>query len=98
MSFEELDQTEQTDRNPRMLIRAIEELNRKEGVNHFPEIYITCGAQDELIGANQQLAEALAQAGASVIYQPRPGRHDAHFCNDSLPDVISWLNLQTKER
>ena len=97
-NFKDLDQTENTDRNPRTLIQKIREQNEKDGKNHFPEIYITCGEEDALLSANRQLAEALKEAGASVTYEPRPGRHDFVFCDNNLPDVLSWLDVRPRAR
>ena len=97
-NFGDLDQTESTDRNPRTLIKMLQEQNEKDGTNHFPEIYITCGEEDALLTANRQLAEALKEAGASVIYEPRPGRHDFDFCNENLPEVFRWLAPKTTGR
>ena len=98
MNFEPLDETENTDRNPRWLIGQIEKQNQQDGTNHFPAFYITCGVDDALLGANESLARALKEAGADVIYQPRPGGHTAIFCNENLPDVFAFLNPQTKAR
>lgn len=92
-SFRGLDETENTDRNPRHLIREIRKQNVQDGVNHFPRIYMTCGTEDALLGANEALAAALKEAGAEVEWHPCPGRHNAAFCNDRLPDVIRWLNI-----
>ena len=90
-NFGDLDETEKTDRNPRVLIQQIEALNQADGANHFPKLYMTCGQEDALIGANQSLAEALQAAGAEVIWHPAPGRHDFAFCNDQLPNIMQWL-------
>ncbi len=90
-NFGDLDQTRGTDRNPRTLISGIEALNRAEGTNHFPELYMTCGTEDALLGANEALAEALRAAGAGVAWKPVPGGHDFAFCDQSLPAVLEWL-------
>ena len=97
-NFGDLDQTDKTDRNPRILIHEIEQLNQADGTDHFPELYMTCGTEDELIGANESLANALKQAGANVTWQPRPGKHDFKFCNDNLPDVLTWLGVSAKQK
>ena len=97
-NFEPLDETEKTDRNPRVLIREIQALNQKDGQNHFPALYMTCGEQDALLGANRQLAMALKEAGADVIFAPAEGRHDAAFCARKLPDVLHWLGTNTVRR
>ena len=90
-NFGDLDETEKTDRNPRVLIRQIEALNRADGANHFPELYMTCGTEDALLGANESLANALRDAGAKVAWRPVPGRHDFAFCDQNLPAVLDWL-------
>ncbi len=90
-NFGNLDQTENTDRNPRYLIRQIETLNKKEGTNHFPQVYMTCGMEDRLLDANEALAGALSDAGAEVEWHPVPGNHDFAFCNDQLPAVLNWF-------
>lgn len=59
----------------------------------YPTLYLLHG-----LGANESLARALKEAGADVIYQPRPGGHTAIFCNENLPDVFAFLNPQTKAR
>jgi len=97
-NFGDLEKTQHTDRNPRYLIHQIEELNRNDGMNHFPELYMTCGTEDELLGANESLANALQSAGAKVFWHPVPGRHDFAFCDSQLPGVISWLGVNTIPR
>ena len=97
-NFRGLDETENTDRNPRHLIREIRKQNVQDGVKHFPRIYMTCGTEDALLGANEALAAALKEAGAEVEWHPCPGRHDAAFCNDRLPDVIRWLNIHGNQK
>lgn len=98
MNFGNLDETEKTDRNPRVLIENIQKQNEQEGKNNFPDIFIICGVEDHLLDANRQIAEALKEAGASVIFEPRPGRHDFKFCDDNLPDVLDWLAPVSKAR
>lgn len=98
MNFGDLDETEKTDRNPRVLIRQIQEENSASGENGFPHIYITCGEEDHLFDANRQLADALKEAGAPITFAPRSGRHDFQFCDINLPEVFGWLNPQTTAR
>ena len=92
MNFADLDVTQDTDRNPRVLIGQIEAMNRADGGQHFPEVYMTCGEEDSLLGANRALAEALEKAGATVVWKPRPGRHDFAFCDAALPEALDWLD------
>ena len=97
-NFGDLDVTEGTDRNPRMLIRQLEARNRADGRNHFPELYMTCGTEDALLGANEALAKARSEAGAEVIWRPVPGRHDFRFCDENLPRVLAWLGASAAPR
>ncbi len=98
MNFGNLDETEKTDRNPRVLIEEIRKENEADGGNHFPKIYITCGVEDHLLDANRQLAEGLKEAGADVTYVPVPGRHDFFFCNENLPAVFDWLDAKSEPK
>ena len=98
MDFAPLDETEKTDRNPRVLIREIEEENKRDGKNHFPEIFMICGLEDHLLDANRQLAEALKEAGAPVTFEPRDGKHDIAFCERNLPDVLDFLAPESNKR
>ena len=45
-----------------------------------------------------ETSSALKEAGAEVEWHPCPGRHDAAFCNDRLPDVIRWLNIHGNQK
>lgn len=96
--FGDLDATEDTDRNPRFIINGLKKLNEQDGIDRFPEIYMTCGTSDALLGANESLYNALRDAGAQVQWHPVEGAHDAAFCDRQLPDVIKWLAPKAKKR
>lgn len=98
MNFGELDVTEKTDRNPRVIIEQIKERNEKDHANYFPEFYVTCGTEDHLLKANESLSGALKEAGAKVQFVPRPGGHTPAFCNENLPDVFAFLDPKTQPR
>lgn len=98
MNFGDLDATQHTDRNPRVLIREIEALNRSDGGQHFPAIRMTCGDEDSLLDANGALAEALRQAGADVGWYPVPGRHEYQFCDAAMPAMLDWLDPKSEPR
>ena len=96
--FADLDVTQHTDRNPRVLIREIEALNRADGGQHFPAVRLTCGDEDSLLDANRSLSEALREAGADVTWRPVPGRHEYAFCDAALPEMIDWLAPKCEPR
>lgn len=96
--FGNLDETETTDRNPRVLIQKLQALSAADGACRFPSLYMTCGTGDSLLNANHSLAEALKAAGAEVIWKPVPGNHDFVFCDEQLPAVLKWLDVHTKQK
>ena len=83
-NFGILDETENSDRNPRWLIRQIEEDPSRE----FPAFYVACGLQDHLINANRSIAAALKEAGADVVYEEGEGIHDWVFWDTYIQHVL----------
>lgn len=88
----------ETDRNPRYLIRRIQEQNAADGHNHFPAFYVACGLQDALLDANRSIAEALRLAGADVCYEEGDGIHDWYFWDEYIRHVLRWLNIPSHKR
>lgn len=86
-NFGNLEETRNTDRNPRYLIREIQ--NDPEG--RFPAFYIACGLQDSLLEANRSMAKALRDAGAEVVYEEGEGGHDWDFWDAYIQRVLKWL-------
>ncbi len=94
----DLDAMEETDRNPRYLIKCIQERNAADGANHFPSFYVACGLQDHLIGANRSIAEALKEAGAQVVYEEGDGVHNWYFWDEYIQHVLKWLDIPACEK
>lgn len=86
-NFGDLEQTRQTDRNPRYLM----EMLQKDPDKSFPAFYVACGLQDELLEANRSIAQALKEAGADVTYEEGPGYHDWDFWDEYIQHVLKWL-------
>ncbi len=93
-NFGNLEETRNSDRNPRWLIEHIRNDPRKE----FPAFYIACGLQDSLINANRSIAEARKQAGADVTYEEGLGMHDWNFWDTYIQMVLPWLDCHTEEK
>ena len=86
-NFGDLEQTRQTDRNPRYLMEMI----RNDPDRSFPSFYIACGLQDDLLESNRSIAQALKEAGADVIYEEGEGFHDWYFWDEYIQHVLKWL-------
>ena len=87
-NFGNPDETRNTDRNPRTLIKAI----RNDPTREFPAFYIACGLQDHLLEANRAIAKALSEAGADVTYEEGEGMHDWFFWDTYIQHVLKWLD------
>lgn len=93
-NFGNLDETENTDRNPRYLIKKIE----NDPAQSFPDFYIACGLQDVLLKANRSIAGALKDAGANVVYEDGEGIHDWVFWDAYIQHVLKWLDIHMEDK
>ena len=79
-----------TDRNPAVCLEALKaRVDGKAG--SFPEIYMICGTEDDLIDANRSFRDRLLSAGAPVRYEEGPGRHDFQYWRSNLPGMLDWM-------
>ncbi len=92
--FGNLEETRNTDRNPRFLIEAV----RNDPARSFPAFYVACGLQDTLLEANRSIAKALAEAGADVTYEEWDGFHDWKFWDESVQHVLKWLDYTAEKK
>ena len=93
-NFGNLEETRNSDRNPRYLMEAI----KKNPEKQFPAFYVACGLQDVLLEANRSIAKALADAGADVTYEEGEGIHDWYFWDTYIQRVLKWLDYSTKSK
>ncbi len=93
-NFGNLEDTRNTDRNPRFLMRQIQEDPQKQ----FPDFYVACGRQDHLLEANRSIAEALREAGANVTYEDGDGIHDFIFWDTYIQHVLQWLDYHVEAK
>ena len=93
-NFGNIDDTINSDRNPRYLIKQIKE----DDSRCFPDFYIACGLQDHLLESNRSIAQALKDAGANVFYEDGEGIHDWIFWDEYIQYVLKWLNINMKEQ
>ena len=83
-----------SDKNPAV---ALEELTLRVKAKkaEFPRIYMACGTEDGLLQANRSFRDKLLAAGAPLTSREAPGIHDWNFWDAQLPQVLSWLPLET---
>lgn len=77
------------DRNPTALVPML----AKQGVE-FPKIYMACGLDDSLLGANRAFDKLLTDNGVEHTYEEGPGAHEWDFWDTYLKKAIDWLDLK----
>ncbi len=86
--FGDLDALAESDKNPKWLAAKL----AKEGVD-IPKMYITCGTEDFLLGANRDYRDFLLAQGIEPTYVEGPGSHEWDFWDRSIKNVLDWLPL-----
>lgn len=86
--FREVKDAEKTDLNPRI---AFENARAK---NSLPKIYMACGVEDTLLGANRALKVFFEGQGANLTYVEAAGGHDWDFWNSQIYEALEWLPLE----
>ncbi len=86
--FEPREEKRATDLNPRWLA---ERLGREAGRDLFPAFKMLVGADDSLARCNAAMAQCLAEQGASVQFEERPGIHSWNFVQGHLEEGLDWL-------
>jgi S-formylglutathione hydrolase FrmB len=82
-----------SDRDPRGLIKLL-----KESGAEFPKIYLCCGTEDFLIGANRDYHQFLLDNGVEHSYIEGPGVHNWEFWDEYIRKVLDWLPLEDSEQ
>jgi putative tributyrin esterase len=83
-----------TDRNPRVAAEALLERIKAKGDITFPEVYIACGTEDQLLTFTRRFAAFLKANGVNMIYEEGPGGHDWDFWDTYIKKVLDWLPIQ----
>ena len=65
---------------------------KSEG-KELPKVYLACGVDDSLLGANKSLKDCFTEHGYDVTYEEGPGAHEWDFWNRHIQKVIDWLPL-----
>ena len=56
-----------------------------------PELWLSCGAQDDLLEENIALVDGLRQADIPAYFDQPPGAHNWDFWDREIQRVIDWL-------
>lgn len=84
--FGNLDEVVESDKNPRYLIKKL----LQEGAE-IPKIYMACGLEDHLLGANRDFAGFLKENSVEATYEEGPGAHEWDFWDTYIKKAIEWL-------
>lgn len=56
-----------------------------------PELWLSCGAQDDLLGENIALVDSLRQAEIPAYFDQPPGDHTWDFWDREMQRAIDWM-------
>lgn len=72
--------------NPKIQLQKL-----KASGQQIPFIYMACGTEDELCGANRAFADYLEQEGTEHFYEEGPGKHDWFFWNEYVDRGLKYI-------
>ena len=84
--FGDLKTLESSDKNPEVLVKK----RNAEGAP-LPRLYMACGTEDNLLGANRDFHAFLEKEGVSHVYEEGPGKHNWRFWNEYLDRGLAAL-------
>lgn len=84
--FGDSSKLQESDKNPEYLIKQL--CLQHERV---PEIYMTCGTEDDLLEKNRRLAGTLKDYEIPVQYCESAGGHTWEYWNQMLEPAIEWI-------
>ena len=96
--FGPMEQAILSDNNPRVLIKRLEEMKKKDPAAKLPKIYLCCGTEDGLLPQSRVCRDLLEDAGFDVTYEEGSGGHEWDFWDTYIKKVIDWLPLGSANR
>lgn len=91
--FGDLSKVLESDKNPKYLIQQM-----KENGSEIPQIYIACGEEDNLLGANKDFVQFLKENEVPVTFETGPGNHEWDFWDAYIKKAIEWLPTEKQEK
>lgn len=92
--FGDLNEAVLSDKNPKVLVKAIKDKIQQDPNLRFPKMYLVCGTEDQFIDANREFKVFLLENGVDLTYVEGPGKHDWDFWDTHIKKVIDWLPLE----
>ena len=65
-----------------------------ENAQELPKIWMACGTEDSLHGADEAFAKKLKKLGYDVTWSDWKGKHDWIFWQECIEKFIPWLPLE----
>lgn len=59
----------------------------------MPKLYMTCGAEDFILAANESFYNKVKNLKIDLKYEKYPGMHDWNFWDAHIQDVLNWLTI-----
>lgn len=84
--FGDLEEVMVSDKNPKYLVEQM----IREKVD-FPQIYLACGDQDDLLPANKDFYKFLQDKGVEAVFEIGEGNHEWDFWDTYIKKAIEWL-------
>ena len=63
-----------------------------------PKIYLCCGEEDGLLGANLRFRDLLLELGYELTWEQWSGNHNWLFWDEAIEKIIRWLPLGKGEK
>jgi S-formylglutathione hydrolase FrmB len=57
----------------------------------LPPLFLTCGQDDPLVGANRRFVEACASRGVDLLSSFAPGTHEWGYWDTHIQQVLGWM-------
>ena len=83
--FGDLKALSASDKNPEVQLRRL-----KEAGKDIPRLYLACGTEDTLLGANREFRKFLKKEKVDFLFEEGPGAHTWSFWNEYLPRGLAW--------
>ena len=56
-----------------------------------PELFVTCGLEDDLLEGNRRFRERVEQASVPLVYEEMPGGHEWWLWDLNVEAYLNWL-------
>ncbi|MBQ6395929.1 MAG: hypothetical protein IJH87_06270 [Atopobiaceae bacterium] len=96
--FGGLENARNTDLNPSWRAKQLMDAHKADPSVKIPKIYMSCGTEDDLFGANILMRDSLREMGYEVDWYEGPGTHAWTFWGPEMLKLIqTWLPLDDSQ-